>query len=154
MVEDKEKDEIETQTGKKQLGTEQAFAVPYTNRTPWSDFSILNRLTPEKLADILRDVRSGECPAEYLELAQDMEIRDLHYRSVLSTRKDAVCGLEIKVEPASDDKRDMEIAQAVENDIIRNKKARFIPLVRDMLDALAKGFSVCEIDWNTSSKLW
>ena len=97
MVEDKEKDEIETQTGKKQLGTEQAFAVPYTNRTPWSDFSILNRLTPEKLADILRDVRSGECPAEYLELAQDMEIRDLHYRSVLSTRKDAVCGLEIKV---------------------------------------------------------
>ncbi len=154
MVEDKEKDEIEPQTGKKQLGTEQAFAVPYTNRTPWSDFSILNRLTPEKLADILRDVRSGECPAEYLELAQDMEIRDLHYRSVLSTRKDAVCGLEIKVEPASDDKRDMEIAQAVENDIIRNKKARFIPLVRDMLDALAKGFSVCEIDWNTSSKLW
>lgn len=146
MVEDKEKDEIETQTGKKQLGTEQAFAVPYTNRTPWSDFSILNRLTPEKLADILRDVRSGECPAEYLELAQDMEIRDLHYRSVLSTRKDAVCGLEIKVEPASDDKRDMEIAQSVENDIIRNKKARFIPLVRDMLDALAKGFSVCEID--------
>ena len=62
--------------------------------------------------------------------------------------------MEIKVEPASDDKRDMEIAQAVENDIIRNKKARFIPLVRDMLDALAKGFSVCEIDWNTSSKLW
>ena len=62
--------------------------------------------------------------------------------------------MEIKVEPASDDKRDMEIAQAVENDIISNKKARFIPLVRDMLDALAKGFSVCEIDWNTSSKLW
>ena len=83
-----------------------------------------------------------------------MEIRDLHYRSVLSTRKDAVCGLKIKIEPASDDERDMEIAQAVENDIIRNKKARFIPLVRDMLDALAKGFSVCEIDWNTSSKLW
>ena len=60
----------------------------------------------------------------------------------------------IKIEPASDDERDMEIAQAIENDIIRNKKARFIPLVRDMLDALAKGFSVCEIDWNTSSKLW
>ena len=148
MVDEKEK------RNKKNLGIEQAYAVTYTNRTPWSDFSLLNRLSPEKLASILRDVRSGECPCEYLELAQDMEMRDLHYRSVLSTRKDAVCGLEIRVEPASDDKRDIEIAKAVENDIIRNRKARFVPLVRDMLDALAKGFSVCEIDWDTSGKFW
>ncbi|MCM1321640.1 MAG: DUF935 domain-containing protein [Bacteroides sp.] len=139
---------------KKKLSGEQAFAVPYTNRTPWADFSILQRLSPEKLAAILRDVRSGECPAEYLELAQDMEMRDLHYRSVLSTRKDAVCGLEIKVEPASNDKRDIEIAKAVENDIIQNRSARFIPLVRDMLDALAKGFSVTEIVWDTAGKTW
>lgn len=143
---DKTDTKDEKKQGKKELGTEQAFAVPYTNRTPWADFSILNRLSPERLASILRDVRSGECPAEYLELAQDMETRDLHYRSVLSTRKDAVCGLEIKVEPASDDERDIEIAKAVEDDIIRNRQARFVPLVRDMLDALAKGFSVCEID--------
>lgn len=142
------------ESGKEKLGIEQAFAVTYTNRTPWSDFSILNRLSPERLAGILRDVRSGECPAEYLELAQDMEMRDLHYRSVLSTRKDAVCGLEIKVEPASDDKKDIELAQALEKDIIRNHKARFIPLVRDMLDALAKGFSVNEITWDTSGKTW
>lgn len=148
-------DEKETkQSGKKQFAAEQAFAVPYTNRTPWSDFSILNRLSPEKLASILRDVRSGECPSEYLELAQDMEMRDLHYRSVLSTRKDAVCGLDIRVEPASDDKHDIEMAQAIENDIIKNRSARFVPLLRDMLDALAKGFSVCEIEWNTSEKFW
>lgn len=152
MVEENTKEQNKAE--KKNLGTEQAFAVTYTNRTPWADFSILNRLSPEKLASILRDVRSGECPAEYLELAQDMEMRDLHYRSVLSTRKDAVCGLEIKIEPASDDKKDMEIVQAIENDIIKNRSARFVPLVRDMLDALAKGFSVCEIDWNTSGKLW
>lgn len=154
MVDDKEKDENETQAGKKKLVNEQAFAVPYTNRTPWADFSLLNRLSPERLASILRDVRSGECPAEYLELAQDMKMKDLHYRSVLSTRKDAVCGLEIRVEPASDDKHDMEMAQAIENDIVKNRSARFVPLLRDMLDALAKGFSVCEIDWNTTSKLW
>ena len=153
MVEEKDSTK-EKGTDKKNLGTEQAFAVTYTNRTPWADFSILNRLSPEKLAGILRDVRSGECPAEYLELAQDMEMRDLHYRSVLSTRKDAVCGLKIKVEPASDDKKDIEIAQSVERDIIKNRSARFVPLLRDMLDALAKGFSVCEIDWDTSCKLW
>ncbi len=140
--------------GKRNLGIEQAYAVTHTNRTPWADFSILNRLSPEKLASILRDVRSGECPAEYLELAQDMEMRDLHYRSVLSTRKDAVCGLEIKVEPASDDKHDMELADAVKTDIIQNRSARFARLVRDMLDALAKGFSACEITWDTGGKNW
>ncbi|MGL4983082.1 MAG: phage portal protein family protein [Treponemataceae bacterium] len=32
-----------------------------------------------------------------------MELKDLHYRSVLSTRKDAVCGLDIKIEPAGED---------------------------------------------------
>lgn len=142
------------QQGKKNLGTEQAFAVTYTNRTPWADFSLLNRLSPERLAGILRDVRNGDCPAEYLELAQDMEMRDLHYRSVLSTRKDAVCGLDVKVEPTSDDRKDIELARAVENDIIRNRKARFVPLVRDMLDALAKGFSANEITWNTAGKTW
>ncbi|WP_147645156.1 DUF935 domain-containing protein [Treponema pectinovorum] len=144
----------EATAAKKKLESEQAYAVTYTNRTPWADFSLLNRLTPEKLASVLRDVRIGECPAEYLELAQDMEMRDLHYRSVLSTRKDAVCGLEIRVEPASDDKHDIEIAQAVENDIIKNRFARFVPLLRDMLDALAKGFSVNEITWDTSGKTW
>lgn len=153
MVDEKETKDEKKQS-KKNLGTEQAFAVTYTNRTPWADFGILNRLSPERLAGILRDVRSGECPEEYLELAQDMEMRDLHYRSVLSTRKDAVCGLEIRVQPASDDSHDMEMAQAIENDIIKNRSARFISLLRDMLDALAKGFSVCEIDWNTSGKLW
>ena len=153
MVDDN-KGTDEKKDGKKKLGIEQAFAVTYTNRTPWADFSILQRLSPERLASILRDVRSGECPAEYLELAQDMEMRDLHYRSVLSTRKDAVCGLEIKVEPASDDKRDIEIAKAVEDDIIQNRAARFVPLVRDMLDALAKGFSAVEITWNTGGKTW
>ena len=144
----------ETTAAKKKLESEQAYAVTYTNRSPWADFSLLNRLTPEKLASVLRDVRTGECPAEYLELVQDMEMRDLHYRSVLSTRKDAVCGLEIRVEPASDDKHDIEIAQAVENDIIKNRSARFVPLLRDMLDALAKGFSVNEITWDTSGKTW
>jgi hypothetical protein len=102
---------------------EQAIAVPYTNRRPWGDFSLLQSLTPERLAGILNDVKRGECPAEYLELAQDIELKDLHYRSVLSTRKDAITSLEIKVVPASEDKRDMELAGAVERDIV--KKAEF-----------------------------
>ena len=133
---------------------EQAFSVPYTNRHAWTDFSIMNRLTPERLAAILADVRRGECPAEYLELAQDIELKDLHYRSVLSTRKDAITGLEIKVIPAGDDEKDIELAEAVERDIVKNSGAKLRFLIRDMLDALAKGFSVSEIFWDTTKMLW
>jgi phage gp29-like protein len=133
---------------------EQAYAVPHTNRHPWGDFSILQSLTPERLAQILNDVKRGECPQEYLELAQDIELKDLHYRSVLSTRKDAITGLEIKVIPASEDKRDMELAEAVERDIVKNPAAKLRVLVRNMLDGLAKGFSVSEIIWDTGKTPW
>ncbi|MDR2733381.1 MAG: DUF935 domain-containing protein [Spirochaetota bacterium] len=131
---------------------EQANAVPYTNRHPWGDFSLLQSLTPERLAEILNDVKRGECPAEYLELAQDIELKDLHYRSVLSTRKDAITGLEIKVIPAGEEQRDMELAEAVNRDIVQSTK--LYALIRDMLDALAKGFSVCEIIWDTNTPPW
>ena len=133
---------------------EQAYAIPNTNRDPWGDFSILQSLNPEKLARILADVRGGDSPAEYLELAQDIELKDLHYRSVLSTRKDAITGLELKVIPASEDKRDVELAEAVERDIVNNSTAKIYALIRDMLDALAKGFSVSEIIWDTSKTPW
>nr|QGT51349.1 gpH [uncultured Spirochaetaceae bacterium] len=147
-------EESEKKSERQILKTEQAFAVPYTNRRAWSDFSILESLNPERLARILRDVRQGECPAEYLELAQDMETKDLHYRSVISTRKDAVCGLDIKVTPASEDKRDIEIADAVRENIIGNTCANLTRLIRDMMDGLAKGFSVNEIMWDTRGKIW
>jgi phage gp29-like protein len=114
----------------------------------------MNSLTPERLAAILADVRRGECPAEYLELAQDIGLKDLHYRPVLSTRKDAITGLELKVIPASEGQKDIGLAKAVERDIVKNPKAKLRSLIRDMLDALAKGFSVTEIVWDTGKVPW
>ena len=132
----------------------QAYAMPYSNRHPWGDFSLLQSLTPERLAGILSDVKSGETPADYLELAQDIELRDLHYRSVLSTRKDAITGLDVKVIPAGEERRDVELAEAVERDIVNNTNAKLYALIRDMLDAIAKGFSVNEIIWDTNAAPW
>jgi phage gp29-like protein len=136
------------------LHEEQAFSIQYTNRHPWGDFSVLHSLTPERLAKILNDVKRGECPVDYLELAQDIELKDLHYRSVLSTRKDAVTGLEIKIIPATEDKRGAELAGFIERDIVKNSKAKLRVLIRNILDALAKGFSVNEIIWDTSGAQW
>ena len=42
-------------------------------------------LTPVRLARLLRAAEDGD-PMAYLELAEEMEEKDLHYRSVLATR--------------------------------------------------------------------
>src|SRR5271170_4292356 len=57
-------------------------------------------LTPEKLAAILQQAEFGD-PFLYLELAEEMEEKDLHYLAVLGTRKESVAGLQISVSPAS-----------------------------------------------------
>ena len=49
-------------------------------------------LTPERLTAILREAEAGD-PFLYLELAEEMEEKDLHYLAVLSTRKQTVAQL-------------------------------------------------------------
>jgi phage gp29-like protein len=128
-----------------------AFAVPNSNRSLWGG-GLVRGLSPEKLSQILDTVRQGEVPAEYLEIAQELEQRDAHYRSVLSTRKHAVEGLEMFVQSAGDSAREQEIAAAVEADILNHPD--IMDLRKNALDALGKGFSVNEIMWDTSGPRW
>src|ERR1700689_2557637 len=69
-------------------------------------------LTPERLTQILREAEFGD-PFLYLELAEEMEEKDLHYLSVLSTRKEALTQLDIVVSPASKEKDDVRAADMV-----------------------------------------
>ncbi len=136
---------------KKDLEEQQAAAVANSNRSIWSG-GLVRGLNPERLATILDNVRNGDIPAEYLEIAQEIEERDAHYRSVLSTRKHAVEGLEIVVKAASDSKEDLEIAEAVKEDIQNHPD--IMDLRKNALDALGKGFSVNEILWDTTGARW
>src|SRR5690348_11552326 len=56
-------------------------------------------LSPEGLASILRNSETTD-PTRFFSLCADIEEREMHYRSVLSTRKGAVTQLEINVEAA------------------------------------------------------
>lgn len=100
-------------------------------------------LTPQRLATILRAAAQGE-PEAYFELAEDIEERDLHYAAVMATRKRSVAQLPITVKAASDSpehKKHAELVQTwVNTGVLR--AALF-----DMLDAIGKGISVLEIDW-------
>jgi len=107
-------------------------------------------LTPRRLAGLLRASEQGQ-PAPYLELAEEMEEKDLHYRSVLGTRKLAVAGLEIVVEAATEEKKDVEVADLVRESL---RQDGFEDVIVDVLDALGKGFSVCEILWDASGSQW
>ena len=131
----------------REMTRQTATAVEYSGRSPWSDNPSLN-LTPERLATILHTVRSGELPDEYLELAQEIERREAHYRSVLSVRKQAVERLDVIVTAGGEGRREQEIADAVRGNIVRHEG--FPDLVKNALDALGKGFSVHEVIWDAT----
>ncbi|WP_299734011.1 DUF935 domain-containing protein [uncultured Endozoicomonas sp.] len=113
-------------------------------------YTVASALTPERLAAVLRNAIEGDA-TDYLVLAEEMEERDLHYATQLRTRKLAVSGLAPTVEAATDDERDIELADAV-RELVRAPE--FSNCLLDLLDALGKGFSVVEIVWSTSGKQW
>jgi len=147
----KNKTDEKKSVNKKILAEQRATPVANSNRDLWSG-GLVAGLTPERLASILDKVRRGDIPAEYLEIAGELEERDAHYRSVLSTRKHAIEGLEMYVQSAGDDKDALAIAEAVTEDIAEH--ADMMDLRKNALDALGKGFSVNEIIWNTEGARW
>ena len=102
-------------------------------------------LTPERLAAIHRAAADGD-PLAYLELAEDIEERDMHYPAVLVTRKRQVSQLPVNVVVASDDPEHVKHA-----DFIREWLDEGIldAALFDLFDAIGKGFSVLEIRWST-----
>lgn len=107
-------------------------------------------LNPARLARILRAADQGE-PLSYLELAETIEERDLHYAGVLGTRKRSVAQIDITVEAVSDKTEDVKKADLVRAWIGRDELAEEL---FDILDAIGKGVSFTEIIWDTSSGQW
>ncbi|WP_439640080.1 DUF935 domain-containing protein [Nevskia sp.] len=116
-------------------------------RSVWHD-SVARNLTPARLSALLEDAANGNAD-EYLTLAEEMEERELHYASVLGTRKRAVSRLPCTVESASDDADDVRIADDVRELTL---KPGFRLLRKDMLDALGRSYSVHEIVWQRGAK--
>lgn len=106
-------------------------------------------LTPVRLAQILRAAETGNATS-YLELAEEMEEKDLHYLSVLGTRKRAVSQLPINVEAASEDPNDEADAALIRDWL---KRLTLQDELFHILDAVGKGYSCTEIVWRTGD-LW
>lgn len=109
-----------------------------------------NGLTPERIASLLRASEDGDADG-YLDLAEQMEERDLHYLSVLGTRKRQVAQLPITVEAVSDEATDQKVAAFIREWLGRDALEGEL---FDILDAIGKGFSATEIVWETDGPLF
>lgn len=118
-------------------------------RTVWNE-TVASGLTPGRLAALLKSAGDGDARG-YLTLAEEMEERDPHYACELGKRKLAVSRLPVTVEAFSDDKRDVELADAVRS---LARKPGFGGLVKALLDGIGKGYSVVEIIWDRSGEKW
>lgn len=127
----------------------QELATPSQQRQVW-EYRPLASLTPAKVADILRRAATGDA-YDFVLAADDILEKDLHYRAVLQTRILAVAGLPVDVQPYDDS------AQAVRAaDLVRGVLDRIsMPaLIAHLMDAVAKGYAVAEILWETSDRQW
>ncbi|MCY1390151.1 hypothetical protein D9M71_49640 [compost metagenome] len=112
--------------------------------------SVAGGLTPERLAQLLQSAAEGDAQ-DYLTLAEEMEERDLHYASVLGTRKLALSGLNVRIEAPADDAEDVRRADEL-TELVNGPE--FGELLADLTDALGKGYSVAEIMWDREGKHW
>ncbi len=116
-------------------------------RSVWNHPSVAGGLTPSKLAEVITNAKAGDM-YEFLTLAEEMEERDLHYGSVLGTRKRAIEGLPIQVESTDDSEAAKKQTEAVEALI---EDANFNVLIEGLLDGLAKGFAAIQVKWHVAN---
>ncbi len=112
----------------------------------WSTYPS-NGLTPQRLAAILRQADSGDVYRQN-ELFEEMEEKDPHLASQFQIRKMAVQGLDWEVIPKEDSAPARETAQFCRS-FLQNL-TDFDEHILDMLDAIAKGYSMMEILWEVS----
>jgi phage gp29-like protein len=129
----------------KALTTEVATASYGSVRSPITGYPG-DGLTPARLAGILREADAGN-PLLYLELAEAIEERDLHYLGVLSTRRRAVSQIEVTVEAGSDTPEHEAHAQMVRDWLKRDELQEEL---FDILDAVGKGYSFTEVTYDHS----
>lgn len=107
----------------------------------------LASMTPAMVADVLRRAAMGDA-RDFLLAADDIKEKDLHYRAVLQTRTLAVAGLPWKVQ-AADDSGEARRAADLVAEVLADLD--LFSLAAHLMDAVAKGYAVAEIVWETGS---
>ncbi len=113
---------------------------------------VADGLTPERLAALLKEADAGDV-ASQAELFDQMEERDGHITGDISKRRNVILDADFVVEPASEDRRDRQVAEAVDEMI--DGITNWPDILVSLQDAVGKGFAPIELGWDYSEgQVW
>lgn len=108
---------------------------------------VADGLTPARLASVLKDADAGDIGRQ-AELFDTIEERDGHVIGETSKRRNVILDADFVLEPASDDRRDVQVYEAVLE--MMDDITDWPDVLVSMQDAVGKGFAALELDWDVS----
>jgi phage gp29-like protein len=121
--------------------------------------TVADLLTPARLVILLREAEQGNI-LHQMELFEAMEERDARLSGLFTQRKSGVTSCEFTLDPGDDSSaalRARDFCAALLPAPEGNRLGRiqsWAERLRDLLDAVAKGFACLEILWETSERQW
>lgn len=109
---------------------------------------IADGLTPATLATIFREADAGDMRRQ-AELFESLCEKDTHILGEITKRRQAIVDVEFRVRPASEDARDVRVAEFVQ-EILDNFTEDDDDLVA-LQHAVGNGYACEEIEWDVSS---
>lgn len=109
-------------------------------------------LTPARAVEILQAAEQGDMIAQ-CELAEDLEEKDGHLYAELDKRKRALLGVDHYLKPP----RNASAAEIKDTEYLSEmlEEGDFLPtLIKNMADAILKGFSLHELTWSREGREW
>ncbi len=111
----------------------------------------IDTIKPRRIKRMLVAAESGDLSAQ-AELFERMEEKDAELDAHLRTRKTGVARLKFEIQPADRSPRAQEAAKLCRG--LVGEIPDLPQAIFDLLDAIPKGFSVQEIDWETAADRW
>jgi len=111
----------------------------------------IDSLTPRRIKQMLLEAESGDLSSQAA-LFEKMEEKDGELDAHLRTRKSGVSSLKWEIQPADDSRAAAESA-ALCRDVV-GALPGLRQAIFDLMDAVPKGLSVLEIQWETAATRW
>ncbi|MBW2596635.1 MAG: DUF935 domain-containing protein [Deltaproteobacteria bacterium] len=128
----------------KKPSTRPLASAPLTDA--WREY-VADGMTPARLARILKEADAGDLRRQ-AELFDQIEERDAHITGEISKRKNVILEADFDIIPAGDDAKDVKIAEDVEAMI--EDTLDWADVLVSLQDAVGKGFSAIELEWDVS----
>jgi len=112
----------------------------------WREY-VTAGLTPQTLASVLKEADAGDVRRQ-AELFDQIEEKDAHVLGEKGKRQNVILDVKFNTIPATEDARDVKVADFVREYF--DNMADYGDVLVSLQDAVGKGFSALEIEWDVS----